>query len=115
MNLCEFITETLTQISDGVKDAQGKLSAHGARVNPNLTTSADLAIKHGLIFASGSAAQLVQFDVAVSVAKEKGTKGGIGLIVGPVTLGSTGQSKSEDSSISRVRFVVPLVLPESNR
>ena len=114
MNLRDFISETISQIAEGVKDAQGQHVAHGARVNPRLTTSADLAIKHGLIFSSGSAAQLVQFDVALTTIEGTGTKGGIGVFAGVVSLGSAGQSKTENSSISRVQFVVPLVLPEAN-
>lgn len=114
MNLRDFIAETIAQIAEGVKNAQGQFSNHGARVNPRLTTSADLAIKHGLIFASGSAAQLVQFDVALTTTEGTGSKGGIGVFIGAVSLGSAGQTKTENSSISRVQFVVPLVLPEAD-
>ena len=114
MNLRDFISETLIQIAEGVKDAQGKFSAHGARINPKITSAASRASEHGLISASGSAAQLVHFDVALTTTDGTGTKGGIGVFAGAVSLGSSGQSKTENSSISRVQFIVPLVLPESN-
>jgi len=114
MNLRDFISETLTQIAEGVKDTQNKFANHGARVNPHLTTSANLASKHGLISARGSVAQLIQFDVALTTIEGTGSKGGIGVFAGAVSLGSSGQSKTENSSISRVQFVVPLVLPETD-
>jgi len=113
MELRDFIEETLTQIVEGVKAAQGRAKDQGARVNPHLTTSADLAAKQGILIASGSAAQLVQFDVAITVKEGTATKGGIGVALGVVALGSTGQSQAESASVSRVKFSVPLVLPDA--
>lgn len=112
MELGEFVAETLTQIVEGVKEAQARAKDHGARVNPHPTTSAELAVKHGILIASGSAAQLVQFDVALTAKEGTGTKGGIGVVAGVFALGSTGQSQAENSSVSRVKFSVPLVLPD---
>jgi len=45
MDLREFVAETLTQIVEGVKEAQTRAKDHGAQVNPHLTTSAELAVK----------------------------------------------------------------------
>ena len=112
MELREFVAVTLTQIVEGVKEAQTRSKDHGAQVNPSLSTSAELAAKHGILIASGSAAQLVQFDVALTATEGTRTKGGIGVVVGVVALGSTGQSQAENSSVSRVKFSVPLVLPD---
>ena len=114
IDLHQFVREALLQIIKGVKDVQADAKPLGAMVNPNLSTSADHAIKQGLLVASGRYAQLVQFDVALSVRAGTGTKGGIGVFVGPVTLGTTGQSNQENSSISRVKFFVPLTLPEQS-
>lgn len=115
MELREFVAETLTQIVEGVKSAQARARDHGARVSPHLTTSAELAVKHGILIANGSAAQLVQFDVALTVKEGTTTKGGIGVTVGVLALGSAGQSQAENSSVSRVKFSVPLVLPDEEQ
>jgi hypothetical protein len=56
-------------------------------------------------------AQIVEFDVALTAMEGTGTKGGIGVVAGMFALGSTGQSKEESSSVSRVKFSVPLSLP----
>lgn len=112
MELRDFVAETLTQIVEGVQEAQVRTKSHGARVNPHLTTSAELAIKHSILIASGAAAQLVHFDVALTAKEGTGTKGGIGVVVGAFALGSTGQSQAENSTVSRVKFSVPLVLPD---
>ena len=112
MDLQEFVKQTLVQISCGVKEAQDATRDVGAFVNPDLSSPTTDAAKHGLLLAENDYAQIVQFDVALSVSDSKGTKGGIGVLAGAITLGSSGQSNAENSSVSRVKFVVPLVLPK---
>ena len=54
----------------------------------------------------------VHFDVAVSTSEGTETKGGIGVVVGPVgSVGSQDQSDVASSSMSRIRFSVPVKLP----
>lgn len=112
MELREFVAETIKQIATGVKDAQAAHEDHGGFVNPHLSTTAELAVKHGILIASGNAVQLVQFDVALTVTEGTGTKGGIGIFAGALNIGSSGQSNEQSSSVSRVKFFVPLVLPK---
>jgi len=59
----------------------------------------------------GIVVQFVQFDVALTVKEGTGTKGGIGVFAGVISLGSAGQSSAENASVSRVKFLVPLALP----
>lgn len=113
MELQEFVAKTLVQIIAGVKDAQAEAKKHGAEVSPHLTGGASELGKHGFIWASGSAAQIVQFDVALTITEGTDTKGGIGVFSGAINLGSSGQSKNENMSVSRIKFSVPLSLPHS--
>jgi uncharacterized protein YgbK (DUF1537 family) len=104
------------QIVEGVKDAQDRAAEHRAQVNLHLSTQAELAIKQRFLYsAEGYATQLVQFDVAIAAKDGTGTKGDIAIAIGILALGSSGQSQAENSSANRVRFSVPLVLPESRR
>lgn len=111
MELRDFVSETLIQIVEGVSLAQERSSSLGAHVNPTLTGSTGDAVQHGYLRSADGAAQIVGFDVALTVTKGKGAKSGIGIIDGTVTLGSSGQSSAENSSVSRVKFSVPLILP----
>jgi len=113
MNLRDFISETLTQILGGVTDAQKAAAELGGKVSPRLAGAATYASDHGFLVAHGGSAQIVRFDVALTVKEGTGTKGGIGIVAGIVSLGSTGQSNSENSSVSRVQFSVPLTLPDA--
>lgn len=111
MELKDFIAETLQQIVEGTKAAQDSIQEHGAAINPNLIGDYKEHAKHGLLLSgTGKVAQLVQFDVALEVKEGKGTKGGVGVVAGVFALGSQGQSNAESSSLTRVKFCVPLSL-----
>jgi hypothetical protein len=109
MDLKTFVAETLTQIVEGVADAQRRCANLGARVNPPGISGTSEA--QGWADEDGAPAQAVRFDVAVTASEGSGTKGGIGVVAGVFTLGSAGHSKTEHAASSRVQFVVPLVLP----
>jgi hypothetical protein len=111
VDLREFITQTLTQIASGVRDAQATARSVGAEVNPHITTTWPEASKHGFLNASERFASIVQFDVALTVTEGTNTKGGIGVFAGAINLGSSGQSQNEQSTVSRIKFTVPIVLP----
>lgn len=113
MDLENFVSQTLSQIISGVKSAQVEAAKHGATVNPHLSANTTELGKQGFLWGNGAAAQIVQFDVALTVLEGTGTKGGIGVFAGAINLGSAGQSKNESSSVSRVKFSVPLTLPQN--
>jgi hypothetical protein len=114
VDLKTFVTETIAEIVEGVQEAQARVADTGALVNPSLANE-DGAAKAGLINAWGAYAQMVKFDVALTATEGTGTKGGIGVVVGGITLGSSGQSKTESSAVSRVQFVVPITLPSPKK
>lgn len=114
MDLEDYIAETIRQIVSGVSKAQSLTSEHGAVVNPNMRSNPTINSALGIIpLGTGVYAQLVHFDVALTVKKGTGTKGGIGVASGIVNLGSAGQSSSEDTAVNHVKFSIPLALPPS--
>lgn len=115
MDLENYIAETLRQIVQGVSKAQELTSKHGAIVNPRMRSNSTTNSALGIISTTdaGVYAQLVHFDVALTIKKETGTKGGIGIASGIVNLGSAGQSSNEDTAVNCVKFTVPLALPPS--
>jgi hypothetical protein len=111
MNLEDFVSQTLVQIVSGVKKAQAETAPLGAEVNPHLNSPHTELGKLGFLWAGGRAVQVVHFDVALTVVEGTGTKGGIGVFSGAINLGSSGQSSSENRSVSHIKFGVPLALP----
>ena len=115
MNLKEFVSETIVQIIEGVIDANDRTKQYGAVVSPNIAGSQEHGAKHGFVASKDGAAQMIHFDVALEAKEGTGTKGGIGVVTGIFSLGSAGQSSAESSTVSRVKFGVPIVLPGEHR
>ncbi len=111
MELKEFVTESIKQIVDGVNDAIPYAAENGSRINPkrqvfytnNVGTRSDPK--------DGASIEAIEFDVAITITEGTQTKAGIGILTGLVGLGAQGQSEATNTSLTRLRFVVPLVLP----
>ena len=111
MELNEFIEATLLQIIEGVNSAGSKAAEFGGEVNPRINADQKEESKHGFLNASGRSAAIVRFDVALSASEGTGTKGGISVLGGAINLGAGGHSSQENSTVSRIQFSVPLILP----
>lgn len=112
MNLKEFVSESLIEIIEGVKDAQTRTGQSGGEVNPSPQGSSSDFIKQGLFMAGNrKIGSYVEFDVAVTITEGSGTKGGIGIFSGALNIGAAGQSSKTDTSLSRIKFQVPIALP----
>ena len=110
MNLQEFIREMLVQIINGVKDAQEIIGESGAVINPiGLYRVHDQLAGRG--FHSGAVTETVEFDVAVTVIEAEGVKKGVGAFVSVVGIGAQKQTETQNSSVSRIKFSVPALLP----
>ena len=116
MDLKEFVGQALTEIVQGVLNAQSALGKNGKCINPQLSTQQGSLEELGkLVSIQGQLVQAIEFDVAVTATKGKGTKGGIGVVAGVLALGSQGQSNSENSSVTRIKFTVPVSLPYGDK
>jgi hypothetical protein len=115
VELKEFVSLALQQIVSGVAEAQN--SVEGGEINPKIwMNQRDAAAKMKILESnSGKWIHLVEFDVAVTVAEDTKTKGGLGLIVGPVVLGTQGQSSNQSATVSRIKFEVPVAWPEKSK
>jgi hypothetical protein len=112
MKLKDFVAETLKEIVDGVADAQYHWSQKGGSVIPGGLEYSDKAGPGALYdVPSGRPVQVIEFDVAVTTEEGTGTEGGIGVFVGAVALGSKGKSDASMTTVNRIKFSVPVLLP----
>ena len=110
MNLEEFISDTLTQIIRGVKkaDEQAKVANDGGRVNPAVMDPGNKT--RTAVFGNlYQTTEMVEFDIALSVTNEKTGSGKVG-ILHIASVG--GEASSTNMSVSRVKFKVPVALPQ---
>ena len=118
MDLATFIKESLVQIARGIEGANEALADTSAKVNPRgIMPSPKGDTKfYGYLNENDPkkylrVVQEIEFDVAVYASEGTETKGGIGIMVGAIGLGSQGKSQAGSTSESRLKFTVPMVLP----
>ena len=118
MELKDFIAQTLTQIVEGVRSAQEPTKKLDGIINPTMNDFSDNP-NLGHIGTRGYSNDQrvifpVQFDVSLSTEQAK-TKGGeAGLRVSVFSAGGKKQTKSTESQVAQVKFVVPVLLPYDN-
>ena len=115
MELEDFVAESLIQIVKGVRRAQDELKGTGARVNPHMRSTAKDHTIGEAEMDGGQPVSNVEFDVVVTATKGAGSKGGVGVALGVVGLGTQAQSDSKSGQESRIKFKVPILLPRQQR
>tara|TARA_R110002049_G_scaffold307041_1_gene506626 strand:- start:48 stop:416 length:369 start_codon:yes stop_codon:yes gene_type:complete len=119
MELQQFISFALVQISKGIEDAANQLKDSTSVVNPRNvvgTNGKDDQKVYGYLADNTprqtlKAVQLIDFDIAVVAEEGSKSKGGLGIRVGGMGIGVQGQSEDKTSSESRIKFSIPMVLP----
>lgn len=101
IKLKDFISETLSEIVEGVVEAQGRVLRFGAQVSP---------VHRG--HPHGPRVESVEFDIQVATSDASKTKQGVGVFVVSLGAGIQGQTDATQSSAGRIRFHVWLELPD---
>lgn len=112
MDLKEFTKETITQIVSAVSEANEQISAAGASIPTDRFYGSQSMTKDN----NGEKNIIkVEFDVAVSAVESAKMGGGAGISVAVFNVGLGANSQNENSTLSRVKFTLPLVLPEKSK
>lgn len=121
VKLRDFVGSALTEIIGGIADAQEQVGQKEgadwsrAKIVPNWGNVSDPEnVSH---IDTGQTVQMVDFDVAVTIGNSEGGSGKAGLVVPGlgVELGAKGEKSAEQTSVSRVRFRVPVAWPSQER
>ncbi len=113
MELKDFVTETLSQIIEGIKNAQIFADKSNAKINPkelyplNFSTSGAYADSK-----KERLAQFMEFDIAVTASKGSSGKAGVGVFTGVLGIGGQTQSETSNQTVNRIKFSVPIFLPQ---
>jgi len=94
MDIKTFVSESLTQIIQGVEEAQSKHKS--SVINPSFgsDTPEDKTV--------------IKFDIAVTLESGTETKGGIVVFGGAMSFGAQGKSDKSDVAVNRIEFSVPV-------
>lgn len=116
MELKDFVSSSINQIIEGVKDAQNHAKAHKAKVSPRSRAMMRAPEGIGNIVDSETDELIyhIKFSVLVTTGEDKNKEGGIGIFVGPVTVGAKGSKGESTQETNRIEFEVPIVYPSTN-
>jgi hypothetical protein len=109
-----FVAQSITQICQGVAEATRNTTTLGAAVSPkgiNFTSSGQAHLDPNM----AANVRVIDFDIAVSVNNSAGNQAAVGLFVAAVGFNSGGNSENDKASTSRIRFSVPVCLPNAPR
>lgn len=107
MELKEFVTDVLQQINDGVIEAQKR----GVFVNPKTSVRPKDRVDY-LMDGTPYHGRTHNVDFEVGLTNEVGSGGGkIGVSLGSFSFGADGGGKTSNSSVTRIRFSIPMLLP----
>ena len=112
MKLEDFVAESLKQIIKGVASAQEYGSSVNANINP--ISARVHSSTEGQAYCSNTNVPLqhVAFDIAVSISEEQVSTDGDN-VVGSIAVSASNTTNLQNSSISRIKFEVPILLPTS--
>lgn len=107
MELKEFITKIISQISQGISEA-GK-TVDNTNVNPQCKVVEAL---DGLVPINPiGSASLLKFKIELCQNEETGEKSGIGVFFANMGIGVNGNSANKLSSLTSVEFSLPVEFP----
>lgn len=95
MELQSYVTQTILQVLKGVAGAQDENGDNASYIAPNR--------------GGDSTVERIDFDVEVKTVEGSGSKGGLGVFVGAVSAGTSGQSQSESTTAGRIKFGITVV------
>ena len=119
-SLKDFVRDALTDVVGGLLEAQAAVAGasgdavHSALIAPNWRNVADPTHSAGHVVHTGQPVEVVEFDIAVTTGDTTRAGGGGGIQVVGVRIGAEADRTAEQSSVSRVKFRVPLALPTSD-
>ena len=117
MELRDYISETLVQISEGISDAMHKLEGKGVIVNPNSTFHSDGQFwigKHQEHACVSRRVQEIEMNITTIVMESTEGQGGAKLNVGVLNVGGGVKDIGSEQKSNTIKFSIPVCLPCTN-
>lgn len=111
MELREFVAQAISQITEGVVDAQKATEGNGAIVNPPLILNPNGIPSLNYGDRKQYVSQTVSFDVKVYAETTTGGSGSGKISIACASLGLGGGTETKNSTASSITFSVPILLP----
>lgn len=100
IDLKEFVTETIKQVVEGAKEA-----GHYLKENVDYEKDGYFQIGNGTM-------QKIDFDISVTSSESSKTEGKAGISIKVLDFGIKDAGGESSSSINKIKFSVPIAIPE---
>lgn len=112
MELSKYISTTLTEIVNGITDAQEKIKDSGAVINPKAYDYEPTNVI-GITKVDGLMVEInkVDFNVVIEANDGESGKSGVSVIAGVFGAGAAIENKSDSKSINSIKFSIPILFP----
>lgn len=119
MRLGEFISQAVSEIIDGVTQAQEYAKGMGASINPRHVNWSDTKNSFFVVDQSIGAdlsplVTTIDFEVLVTTGEDDTVKGGVGILVAALGIGLQGEVKEYQQAVNRINFQILAQLPQQN-
>jgi len=114
MELRDYISETLVQISEGISTAIQELEGKGVVVNPNSTFHSDGHFWIGKNPETGPVVrnvQMIEMNITTTVTESTEGNGGAKISVGVLNVGGGLKEIGSEQNINTIKFSIPICLP----
>lgn len=115
MELKNFISDTLIQIAEGVKDSQSRYKELGGKVVPKGFRHMNGNINWGKENPMNGDASIlcdVSFEVALKSGEKSNEGAGVSVLFGAIGLGGKHEGEINSTSLTSVKFNIPVSLPQ---
>lgn len=115
MELKNFISSTLVEIAEGIKDAQEKFKEMGGVVNPS-----NIFMQNGLCSPGGNPQKSpdrcynlsnIEFEIELAENNDSENRAGIGVLLSQIGLGANTREQHLSASMNKVKFNVQVKFP----
>lgn len=111
MNLDDFVANSLASVTRGVASAIKESRSHGAAVNPRGAKYPDSRGSNYGHTNADRTPRMIEFDVAITVSEGSSEAAGGGGNIKILSANMQSSTQSGSSTVSRLRFSVPVILP----
>jgi hypothetical protein len=116
MELKDYISETLVQITEGIISAKEKLKGKDVIINPNPTFYANGHFWIGKKQEQGLVKRWVQeieMNVSTTIVESTEGNGGAKVGIGVLNLGADVKETGEQKNANSIKFTIPICLPST--
>ncbi len=110
MELNEFIKDVITSIYNGIAEAK-KTTGKSILPSGGLISEGIPYVKNGIgPTAEAKMISNLEFEVSLTESNKDGVSSGIGVLLGSINLGAKGNTESQQASLSKIKFNIPIEL-----